>query len=83
LEVVGWFGLLTYPVYLLHQDLGLMALESLRPQSSHHFAQAVTTTAVIIAAVAVLALEKTLSPILKNVAGRLIFTMAKRVSNEP
>jgi len=60
-----------------------MALEFLRPQLSHHFAAAVTTTAVMIAAVAVLALEKTLWPILKNVAGRLIFTMAKRVSKKP
>lgn len=65
--IVGWVGLLTYPVYLLHQDLGLMALDYLRPLFGNYLAAAITTAAVVLAAAAVLALDKSLSPRLKRI----------------
>jgi peptidoglycan/LPS O-acetylase OafA/YrhL len=80
--IVGRLGLLTYPVYLLHQDLGLMALEFLKPSLGDQLATALTTAAVIIAAAAVLALDKALSPRLRRstsaTAQMLLRTMAKK-----
>jgi peptidoglycan/LPS O-acetylase OafA/YrhL len=49
---VNYFGILSYPLYLVHQDLGLIGIKLLTPEIGHLYAMLlVVFLAVVLAAV--------------------------------
>lgn len=66
---LGWAGMLTYPAYLLHQDLGLMGLSALVPIFGHVASAGLVILSVVACAILVQALDRRISPHLRSGIG--------------
>jgi len=74
-------GALTYPLYLLHQNIGYMAINTLQPWLGPWVATALTTLAVCVLAWAVHVLwENPVSSTMKNAARKLLPSLSARAT---
>lgn len=52
-RIVGYFGLLTYPVYLLHQDIGLILIQASESRLGHPLAASLAIAISLVVSIAV------------------------------